>query len=72
MRKCVKCYKKWFFWELLIKIFGRLKRAMRGGDGKSRSLPAHKDETRKVRVEYFSRNTSSPRLDASTIDNAVN
>jgi hypothetical protein len=45
---------------------------MRRGDWKSRSLAAHKDETRKVMVEYFLRNTSLPRLDARTIDNAVN
>ncbi len=54
MRKCVKCYKKCFFWELLIKSFGRLKRARRGGDGKSRSLPARKDETRKVTARSIS------------------
>jgi hypothetical protein len=45
---------------------------MRGGDWKSRSLAAHKDETRKVIVEDFLRNTLLRRLDARTIDNAVN
>ncbi|MEG3836692.1 MULTISPECIES: hypothetical protein [unclassified Microcoleus] len=45
---------------------------MRWGDCRSRSLSAQKDETSKVMVEDFLRNTSSPRLDASTIDNAVN
>ena len=57
MRKCVKCYKKRFFWDLSNKNFGNIK----PGAGKSRSLRARRLAPAFAKVEDLLRNISIAR-----------